>query len=204
MKKIFTVLALTALFSLTFVSSNYAQDQWYQGRSMGIYSIGIGGTDAIGVGGIYSNNYYGYHVNPITAPGMSINVSGEYKVYKFIGVGWQSGFDLFFTGYNYGFLGGGGTTVTLGIPFIAKANVHILDAVGGVSIADKLDVYAGLNFGGGPAITPGNNNLGTSTTVGGFIQVGPTVGVRYWVIPKVAVFGEFGWGATFANAGVTF
>jgi hypothetical protein len=195
MKKILTLSALTALFSLVFVNSNYAQDQWYQGRSAGIYSIGIGGTDAIGVGGIYSNNIYGYRINPISPAGMSINASGEYKVWKFIGVGWQSGIDLFFSNYYYG-------GVTVGIPFIAKANVHILDAVGGVSIADKLDVYAGLNFGGGPAIYTGG--LGVGTTVGGFIQVGPTVGVRYWVIPKVAVFGEFGWGATFANAGVTF
>jgi hypothetical protein len=200
MKKILSVLALTAIFSLVFVNNNYAQDQWTQGRGAGIYSIGIGGTDAIGVGGVYSTNVYGYRVNPVSPAGMSINASGEYKVYKFIGLGWQTGIDLFFT--NYGIYGG--NYVTVGIPFIAKCNVHILDAVGGVSIADKLDVYAGLNFGGGPAITPGNNTQGTNTTVGGFIQVGPTVGVRYWIIPKVAVFGEFGWGATFANAGVTF
>ena len=198
MKKILCVLALTAVFTLGFVKSNYAQDQWYQGRSMGIYSIGIGGTDAINVGSNALGSYSG-----LSSPGMSINASGEYKVYKFIGVGWQTGIDLVFNRYNYYFYGAG-TNVSVGIPFIAKCNIHILDAVGGVSIADKLDVYAGLNFGGGPAITPANKNLGTSTSVNGFIQVGPTVGVRYWVVPKVAVFGEFGFGATFANAGVTF
>jgi hypothetical protein len=198
MKKILYVVALTALFSLAFVNNNYAQDQWTQGRGMGIYSVGIGGTDAISVGHTAFGTYSG-----ISAPGMSINASGEYKVYKFIGLGWQTGIDLGFNRY-FSYFGGSTSYVTVGIPFIVKCNVHILDAVGGVSIADKLDVYAGLNFGGGPAITPANNNLGTGTTVGGFIQVGPTVGVRYWVIPKVAVFGEFGWGATFANAGVTF
>ena len=195
MKKILSVLALTAVFSLAFVTSSYAQDQWYQGRSMGIYSIGIGGTDAISVGSNAFGNYSG-----ISSPGMSINASGEYKVYKFIGVGWQTGVDLIFNRYYSYFGYGGGTNVTVGIPFIAKCNIHILDAVGGVSIADKLDVYAGLNFGGGPSFATGNGGGGVS----GFIQVGPTVGVRYWVIPKVAVFGEFGFGATFANAGVTF
>ena len=195
MKKILAVLALTALFSFAFINNNYAQDQWYQGRSAGIYSIGIGGTDAIGIGSNAFGTYSG-----ISAPGMSINVSGEYKVYKFIGLGWQTGVDLLFNRYYY-YFGGGGTNVTVGIPFIAKCNVHILDAVGGVSIADKLDVYAGLNFGGGPSFATGN---GSGGAVSGFIQVGPTVGVRYWVVPKVAVFGEFGFGATFANAGVTF
>ena len=62
--------------------------------------MGIGGTDAIGVGGIYSNNnIYGYRISPITPVGMSLNASGEYKVWKFIGVGWQTGLDFFFNSY---------------------------------------------------------------------------------------------------------
>ena len=194
MKKILSLLALTAIFSLAFTTNNYAQDEWTHGKS-GLYSIGIGGTDAIGVGG---NN--GYTYSAISGVGLSINASGEYKVYKFIGVGWQ-------TGLNFGFpyVGFGGHGVVIGIPFIAKANVHILDAIGGISIADKLDVYGGLNFGGGPAFYTYNDGFGNKyNSVGGFIQVGPTVGARYWVSEKVAVFGEFGWGATFANVGVTF
>ena len=200
MKKIISVLALTAVFSLVFITKNYAQDEWTHGKTAGIYSVGLGGTDAIGVGGSYGVNYYGYTVSRISPVGLSINASGEYKVYKFIGLGWQTGLDFFFSNNVY-YYGGGSTSTTIGIPFIAKANVHILDAIGGVSIADKLDVYAGLNFGGGPAIAA-YNTYGASK-VSGFIQVGPTVGVRYW-FNKVAVFGEFGWGATFANAGVTF
>ncbi len=65
MKKIVSVLALTALFSFAFINNNYAQDQWYQGRSAGIYSIGIGGTDAIQVG----NNAFGGTYSGISAPG---------------------------------------------------------------------------------------------------------------------------------------
>ena len=200
MKKILTLLALTALFSLAFVSNNYAQDQWTQGRGAGIYSVGIGGTQGIGI--YRYNDGFGntatYHgISPI---GLSINASGEYKVWKFIGLGWQTGLDFFFSSY-YGYNVGYGTVgnTYIGIPFIAKCNVHILDAVGGVSIADKLDVYAGLSFGGGPAF-----GTQSGSPVIGFINVGPQVGVRYWIIPKVAVFGEFGWGATFANIGFSF
>jgi len=115
MKKNLTLLALTALFSLAFVSNNYAQDQWYQGRSAGIYSIGIGGTQGIDVGG---KGYNVYNYLPISYLGASINASGEYKVWKFIGVGWQSGIDII--PYRYYGLGYGNSgLITVSIPFIA-------------------------------------------------------------------------------------
>ncbi|MDB5283506.1 MAG: hypothetical protein JWO06_2581 [Bacteroidota bacterium] len=194
MKKIIVGTFFTMLFSVAFIQNNYAQDQWTQGKSRGIYSVGLGGTQVIALGS-------GYHaLSPI---GLSINVSGEYKVYKFIGVGFETGMDVFFAGggyyyrYGYGYYGGG-VGAAIGIPIGAKANVHILDAIGGISIADKLDVYAGLNIGGGPAFSTNGG------PVYGFIHVGPQVGVRYWFNSSVAIFGEFGYGATFANAGVTF
>ncbi len=178
MKRIILITAVTVLLTLAF-EKNYAQDQWVQGKS-GIYSAGIGGTQGIGL-------YRGYHaVSPV---GLSLNFSGEYKVYEFIGLGFQTGLNFYF---SYG------PASYIGIPIAIKANVHILDAIGGIAIADKLDVYGGLNLGGGPA-------FGTyqGAPVIGFLQVGPQVGARYW-LGKVAIFGEFGWGATFANVGVTF
>lgn len=200
MKKILAILLLSAFFTLGFVNSSYSQDQWTQGKP-GIYSVGIGGTDAIAVGNPYGN---GYVYNAISPSGLSINASGEYKVYKFIGLGWQTGLDFFFyPGYYYYNPYGPSYRYAaapyIGIPLIIKANVHILDAIGGIAIANKLDVYAGLNLGGGPAF-----GTATGEHVVGFIQVGPTVGVRYWFNPKVAVFGEFGWGATFGNVGLSF
>jgi len=70
-----------------------------------------------------------------------------------------------------------------------------------VAIKDRLDVYAGLNLGGGPAIYTAPAPY---ATVYGFIHVGPQFGIRYWLNHSIAIFGEFGWGATFANVGFTF
>ena len=188
MKKYLVNALLTASIILTAVSSNFAQDQWTQGKK-GIYSIGLGGAQVIGV-------YQGYHSTANL--GLSINASGEYKVYKFIGLGWQTGINVMFPYLSTYYLSNTTSYAAIGIPVAVKCNVHILDAVGGVSIADKLDVYAGLGLGGGPLIPTYNGGA-----VAGFVEVGPQVGVRYW-FKKVAIFGEFGWGTTFANAGVTF
>ena len=108
------VFATVLLFA---VSQNCSaqQDEWTQGHTKGIYSIGFGGTDGIFVGG---GGYYGYYGAAIVPAGISINAAGEYKVWKFIGVGWQTGINIY---PYYGVVG-------LEIPFIAKANVHILDA----------------------------------------------------------------------------
>lgn len=170
----------TVLFLFLFfanITSSYAQDAWYQGRKAGIYTVGFGGTQVLG---IYS---YGRGISTL---GMNINVSGEYKVWDFIGVGWQTGIMIF--PYRY-------SGATVGIPIGLKANVHILDAIE-TELAEKLDCYGGINIGGGPAFNSGG--------VWGFMHVGPQLGARYWFNKKVAIMGEFGWGATFANIGVTF
>ena len=192
MKRILLSAGLTLILSLALVTKNYAQDNWVQGKK-GIYSVGVGGTQGINVGGGYYGYYgWGYYgrSSGLSLLGASINASGEYKVWNFIGVGWQTGINIIpWAG-----------AVTIEIPLQAKCNIHILDAAK-VSIADKLDVYGGLGFGAGPAILTA---AGSGASVYGMIHVGPQVGVRYWVKNNLGVFGEFGWGATFINAGVTF
>lgn len=185
MKKIY-ILALL-IMGVMMQQKAFAQN-WNHDRA-GIYSIGLGGAQVIGV------SRYGSSIANI---GMSINASGEYRVHDWIGVGWQTGIIFAWGyGYGYGYYYGGGRPA-IGIPIGVKANFHILDCVG-VDIAEDLDVYAGLNFGGGPSFSTYRGG-----GVGGFIHVGPQVGARYWFNDKVAIFGEFGYGATFANAGVTF
>jgi hypothetical protein len=204
MKRNIIAIALITLLGLTTVQTINAQDQWYQGRSKGIYSVEFGGTQGIIVG-----DNSGIYVTPLGTArqlsflGAAINASGEYKVWKFIGLGWQTGINIYPYPSYYGLSGSGVTAVGLSIPLIVKANVHIMDAAG-VSIADKLDVYAGLGVGGGPLISVVSGGGTSQTNVAGIIHVGPQVGVRYWFNSKVAIFGEFGWGATFAAAGVTF
>jgi hypothetical protein len=178
-------LAISTILLLLAVFAN-AQG-WNQDRK-GIYSIGVGGTQVINVGNGFSG---------LSGPGLSLNVSGEYKVHRFVGVGFETGLDLFFGPYYGPPPPAYPRYVSIGIPVGVKANVHILEAAG-VAIANKLDVYAGLNLGGGPAFY-----TVPSGYVYGFIHVGPQVGIRYWPNHNIAVFGEFGWGATFANVGIT-
>jgi hypothetical protein len=181
----FFKLTLSVLFFLLITSAS-AQDKWTQGKK-GIYSAGIGGTQVIYVDGAYSS---------IANMGMSLNFSGEYKVYKFIGAGFQTGLN-----FSWIYLGRGVSSynsgVGIGIPVSGKVNVHLMDAFN-ARIADDLDIYAGINVGGGPVILAGDG-----VGVGGFVVVGPQVGVRYW-FDRVGIFGEFGYGATFANVGISF
>ena len=155
---------------------------WCQDRKA-IWSIGLGGTQGIAVGRGYS---------ALGILGLSVNHSGEFRVHDYVGVGYQVALNAYFNRF------GGGAV--LSIPVMAKVNVHILEIFSDrVSVADQLDVYAGIHVGGGPA-------FGTASGSGvfGAIHVGPQAGIRYWFNPKIAIFGEFGWGATFTNIGVTF
>jgi hypothetical protein len=168
------------------------REGWNQGRA-GIFSIGMGGTQPIAISG---GNAY------LLRPGLSTNISAEFRVHRFIGFGFQTGVNAIFEPTKVIYYPDGPVVVDrqtiIGIPFALKTNVHILEAAGNRH-SDYLDVYAGFNVGGGPAF--GTHPRGP---VFGFLQVGPQAGVRYWASRHVAIFGEVGWGATFANAGLTF
>ncbi len=156
---------------------------WAQGK-IALFNATIGGTQGIYVGSAYGFGSY----SALSTLGMAIHHSGEFAVHDFIGVGYQTGLNLWFSSF-------GGTAV--GIPIMAKANFHILDAIK-TSAPDQLDVYAGLSFGGAPVFF--GNGGGTL----GMIHVGPQLGARYWFLDKVGVQLEAGWGAQFIAAGVTF
>ena len=209
MKRRLPAWILTAIFGLTCIVNSYAQDtvndsaqnksnsyaqdkdEWLHDKT-GIYGVGLGGTQAL----VYGS---GYHY--LSRPGFAVNVGGEYKVFKYIGIGWQTGADFLFHSAtyqgNYPF-----TYDAIGVPVILKVNVHILSAIGNLDIADDLDFYAGINIGGGPGYV--NNPYSTGSKLFGFFQAGATVGLRYWFTEKIAIFGEFGYGSTFANVGVSF
>ncbi len=189
MKKIQAI--FIALLMLTLTKPANCQG-WNQDKS-GIYSIGVGGTQVLAIGPGYSY---------ISSGGFSLNVSGEYRIHRFIGLGFETGIDAFVGPYPPYFVYGDyrypAVYSAIGIPIAMKVNIHILEAAD-VPIADRLDVYAGLNAGGGPAFYTGPGG-----GVYGFLLAGPQIGIRYWLNRNIGVFGEFGWGATFANVGLTF
>jgi hypothetical protein len=185
-----TMCVAILLVGLMFFYNTSNAQGWCQDRQ-GIYSVGAGGTSVIGLGPGYSG---------LTGPGLSVNISGEYRVQRFVGVGFETGMDVFMAPY-YIYTGEPPYPrhyATIGIPLAIKCNVHILEAAN-LPIANRLDVYAGLNLGAGPAIY-----TGVPSGAFGFLEVGPQVGVRYWLNRGVAIFGEFGYGATFTNIGFTF
>jgi hypothetical protein len=189
MNKSIRTLFLALLITISF--SNINAQGWIQDNNS-MYSLGFGGTQVL----FQPSHYYG--LGEAGSVGLSLNIAGEYKVHRLIGIGWQSGVNLFTDGYYYNREGGYyASAAVIGIPIGFKFNFHILEATR-AQIKDRLDVYAGFNVGGGPAFY-----LGPNQGIYGFIYGGPQVGVRYW-LDKIAVFGELGWGATFANVGITF
>jgi len=178
---------------LLILTANLAQAQGWMQNKKGIYSAGIGVAQAIFL------PVYNYPGHGWSSQGVSFNISGEYKVHRVVGIGWQTGINIFSQGHYYDknddyYY----TTASVGIPMGFKMNVHILEAAN-ASIRNRLDVYAGFNVGGGPSFH-GDPYGGVYS----FFYVGPQAGVRYWFDKNVAIFGELGWGATFFNAGITF
>ena len=189
MKKIHLNILTVMLICL--ISSAGAQG-WNQGRKA-IYSAGIGSAQAIFVP-VYDYPGYGW-----SSHGVSFNISGEYRVQRVIGLGWETGLNVFTPARYYHEYGDYYYTATsVGIPIGFKFNVHILEAAN-ASVKDKLDVYAGFNAGGGPAFH--NDPYGG---VYPFFFVGPQAGVRYWFNRNIGIFTELGWGITMFNMGVSF
>jgi hypothetical protein len=189
MKKSIRILFLILLVSAS-ITKTQAQG-WIQDNNS-MYSLGFGGTQVLFQPARY------YSLGQPGSVGLALNIAGEYKVHRLIGIGWQTGLNLFTSGYYYDRVNDVyASAAVIGIPIGFKFNFHILEATQ-APIKNRLDVYAGFNVGGGPAFY-----LGPTSGLYGFIYGGPQVGVRYW-LDKIAVFGELGWGATFANVGITF
>ena len=104
------------------------------------------------------------------------------------------------TGIGGRAFGGGGV---LYVPVGILANFHFFQLVAdkkGLGIGDALDLYVGLNFGTGlSASLP----KGSGNNVAGIIFAGPQFGVKYFFNPKIGVYGEFGYGKSVFEAGVS-
>ncbi|MBP6872652.1 MAG: hypothetical protein KBC43_11655 [Bacteroidales bacterium] len=192
MNKYIKIFALVIM--ILFVAYSSVAQGWNKNRKS-VYSTGIGYGQGIFI------PVYNYPDHGPSSYGVSFNISGEYKAHRVLGLGWQTGINVFTRGYYYSKPDDDFyyyNKPALGIPVGFKMNVHILEAAN-APIKNSFDVYAGFNVGGGPAFH-GEPYSG----VHGFFYVGPQVGFRYWFDNQLGIFGEFGWGASVVNLGISF
>jgi hypothetical protein len=162
-----------------------------------VISINVGGANYFHVGRIYNGSIYRNYYSPITG---ELLVQGEFGVHDYVGVGFSAGFGgrAPYTGWGlyggYGYYGSPEINVPMGV----LANFHFYQL-----IADKTgsDIYAGVSVGSGVAIV---NPASSKPAILALAYGGPHAGIRYYFTDKIAVNGEFGYGKTFANAGIVF
>ena len=197
MKKISLIIISTFILLLAFQKTNA---QAFAGKGSKYLSLGIGVSNYINFGGYYDNYYYNnnpyYYGRRFSyfSPTLSFNVNVEFGIHQYIGIAPCIGVGASFYG---------GNNISVDIPIGVQGNFHFLQLIAdktGKSIADKLDVYVGVNTGGGPTLGFYGNGLEPS----GFFYVGPQVGVRYYPKSNVGLTAEVGYGKTIANIGVVF
>ncbi|MCC6515294.1 MAG: hypothetical protein IT275_02965 [Chitinophagales bacterium] len=171
----------------------------FEGKGSKQISIGLGLSSYIGEfgkGGF--NNYLGNRGGYYWGRGAfwysgTLSVQAEFGVHDYVGVGLVTGLG----GRAFG--GGGRFYLPVGI----LANFHFFQLVAdkkGLGIGDALDLYFGLNFGTGLGVAFAK---GAGSQVGGIVFAGPQFGVKYFFNPKIGVYGEFGYGKSIFEAGVS-
>ncbi|MEN9447912.1 MAG: hypothetical protein RJA25_1202 [Bacteroidota bacterium] len=159
------------------------------GLSSYIGAFGKGGFSRYGGGGYYGGwgGWGGFWYSG------TLSLQAEFGVHDYVGVG-------LVTGLGGRAFGGGGIFY---LPVGILTNFHFMQMIGdrkGVAIADKLDVYVGLNFGTGLGVT---TSKGGGSAVSGIIFAGPQFGVKYFFTDKIGVYTELGYGKSIWEDGVS-
>ena len=131
------------------------------------------------------------------------NFQGEFGIHNYVGLGFTTGVGGRFS------RGGRGISNhykrEVNFPFGLIANFHfyqlIADRRGKNLHADKLDIYAGANFGSGIAITYFDD---IDRRIYALAFGGLHAGVRYYFAENVGANFEFGWGKNLVNIGFVF
>jgi hypothetical protein len=146
----------------------------------------------------------------------SLTLQMEFGIHKYVGVGGYLGVEyannLSRRSLGVGVLTGFGiysnsSFQSLAVPVGVFGNFHFLKLIAeksGKSFADKMDVYAGISFGSGPAFAlakSGFENLGNDT--GFILHGGPHVGIRYYPKSRIGVYAEAGYGKSYLNGGLS-
>lgn len=192
MKKILLIICTMTILLFTAGST---KAQAFAGKGSKYFTLGVGVAHYIEFGGYRSTYGYGYGYGygfGFFRPTLAVNANIEIGIHKYVGIAPCFGFSTtFYTGGEVG----------LEIPLGVQANFHFFQLIGdktGKSFADKLDIYAGANVGGGPTFGLFSGGL----SVYGFIYAGPQVGIRYYPKSNIGITAEIGYGKTIANVGM--
>src|ERR1043165_5425617 len=187
-------LIFLAVAGMLFTTTGVKAQAW--GRDSKVLALGFGASQFFHIDNYYYRAAPGFRAWywPITG---QINFQGEFAVHKYVGLGFTTGIGG--RGPWARDYGGGKKA-----PISMIVNFHfyqlIADHASRDIKADKLDIYAGINFGSGIAVAfyPNYSRL-VPLAFGG-----PHVGIRYYFAPKVGVNGEFGFGKQIVNVGFVF
>ncbi len=210
MKKSITLLCI-AIGMLAF--TNNLKAQAFGGKGSKQFQIGIGLTQH---DTWYPTNGTGPkgHVKPRAGV---VQFQMEFGIHKYIGIGVNLGVS-FAKNIDRSVLGIGGILFayndynafwSVSIPVGVYSNFHfyqlIADKSGKNMHADKLDVYAGLSLGSGPAFAIAKKDYKAyGNDVGYMIFGGPHVGARFFPKEKMGFYLEAGYGKAYVNGGIVF
>ncbi|HLP49482.1 MAG TPA: hypothetical protein VK154_01220 [Chitinophagales bacterium] len=195
-KGLYTLAAIMLLAVSTQTSQAQAWD-----KSTKVLALGLGGSNFAHV---YTNaNYWNGWNAPLTG---QFNFQGEFGIHDYVGLGFTTGVGGragYYWGYGFGRYGSNGE-LTVPIGFVANFHFFqlIADKTGKDIHSDKLDVYAGIDVGGGIAAQFFDN----SNQIVPIAFGGVHAGVRYYFTDRFGVNGEIGtpYSKGFVNGGIVF
>jgi hypothetical protein len=187
--------------------------QGFAGKGSKYFLAGIGLSEHFN---IYADNNKGYSgTQGYTA--FNVTAQMEFGIHQYIGLGFHVGFDAvpnLGTAYYYNGTPLIGSTAYRGfaIPVGMQCNFHFLQLIAdksGKSFADKLDVYAGVSMGSGPAFAVAKKDYkdppyNYESEVGFLFYAGPHAGIRYFFKDNLGIYAEAGYGKSYVNGGFVF
>lgn len=183
---------LLITISLFIFSVGFSQLKGFEKGNM-YHQLGFGGQNYWSVGS--NSNGWGGSWRGWGA-GFTTQYQGEWGIHNYVGLGFHAGLTIRpYINSDY---------LEMYIPVGLQANFHfyqlIDDKVSSDLKSDKLDIYGGINVGGGPVI--GIDTYFDDTYIFGGIHAGPQVGVRFYPKSNVGIFAEVGYGKSFAQFGL--
>jgi hypothetical protein len=206
----FKMHAVAGVILATILSSS-SLAQGFGGQGSKYIQLGLGVSQHFSTYNDY-NGHYNYQYG-------GFYFQMEFGIHKYVGLGFGVGIEGAFGGAKYyyngtyaaGYVAAGNPYKHLGIPVYFQANFHFLQLIAdknGKDFADKLDVYGGLNIGGGPVFrsvrSKYKNDVYYTKETGLMYFFGPHVGCRFFPKENIGIYAEVGYGKQLGNLGVVF